>query len=215
LREARISILADSICSRAGPVYASYVNALMVCAGVFAGGRDSCQGDSGGPLQSPGIVNPGRILRLTGVVSFGEGCARPRKPGVYTEVASNPLRASLVAGVNLIEGQEGLAEQGNILGSGARPPAQCRGRAANFVGTVGRDVIRGTNKADVIVALRGKDVVRGRGGADLICGGPGRDRLVGGRGRDRLLGQGGRDRLIGGPGRDVLRGGPGRDRQRQ
>lgn len=202
LKEASISILADSRCSSAGPAYAGYANSLMVCAGQLAGGTDACQGDSGGPLHSPGIVNPGRVLRLTGAVSYGEGCARPGKPGVYTEVAGSPLRGEVVAGVNMIEASEGLPDQGSIVGSGARPPAGCAGRAANFVGTAGANRIGGTAGPDVIVGLAGRDRIRGRRGGDVLCGGPGRDRLVGGRGPDRMIGGGGNDVCIGGPGRD-------------
>lgn len=36
------------------------------------------QGDSGGPLVCNGL--------LTGITSFGTGCARPGYPGVYTAV---------------------------------------------------------------------------------------------------------------------------------
>uniref|UniRef100_A0A1I8NSG0 trypsin n=1 Tax=Stomoxys calcitrans TaxID=35570 RepID=A0A1I8NSG0_STOCA len=53
-----------------------YITKYMVCASTPE--KDSCQGDSGGPL-----VN-GRIQY--GIVSFGIGCARPRYPGVYTNI---------------------------------------------------------------------------------------------------------------------------------
>ncbi|XP_018580036.1 trypsin delta [Anoplophora glabripennis] len=56
----------------------------MFCAAVLGvGGRDACQADSGGPLIANGV--------LTGVVSWGVGCARPNSPGVYASVPN--LRA--------------------------------------------------------------------------------------------------------------------------
>ncbi|KAL7644219.1 UNVERIFIED_CONTAM: hypothetical protein RMT77_005045 [Armadillidium vulgare] len=48
-----------------------------LCAG--QAGKDSCQGDSGGPLWCGDYQG--------GIVSWGNGCARARFPGVYTEVA--------------------------------------------------------------------------------------------------------------------------------
>lgn len=51
-----------------------------ICAGyVGIGKKDACNGDSGGPLVLKG--------RLIGIVSYGNGCALPDYPGVYTEIA--------------------------------------------------------------------------------------------------------------------------------
>lgn len=55
----------------------------MFCAGYD--GKDSCQGDSGGPVISTSWTGAEVIV---GIVSWGEGCARKGKPGVYTRVAS-------------------------------------------------------------------------------------------------------------------------------
>eukprot|EP00526_Cylindrotheca_closterium_P018599 CAMPEP_0113617376 /NCGR_PEP_ID=MMETSP0017_2-20120614/8747_1 /TAXON_ID=2856 /ORGANISM="Cylindrotheca closterium" /LENGTH=371 /DNA_ID=CAMNT_0000526767 /DNA_START=34 /DNA_END=1152 /DNA_ORIENTATION=+ /assembly_acc=CAM_ASM_000147 len=55
---------------------------VMMCAGGI-GGKDSCQGDSGGPI----VQRNGNTHTQVGVVSFGEGCARPDIPGVYASTA--------------------------------------------------------------------------------------------------------------------------------
>lgn len=57
------------------------------CAGWIEGGIDSCGGDSGGPIfftGDTGVAPYSNQPILTGVVSWGRGCAQPGFPGIYT-----------------------------------------------------------------------------------------------------------------------------------
>jgi secreted trypsin-like serine protease len=92
LRKATVPIIDNAGCS-AG--YDSYNADSMLCAGLPQGGTDACQGDSGGPLVVDGT--------LIGVVSWGEGCAEPGKPGVYARVSTyaDDLRAQSRTGLPL------------------------------------------------------------------------------------------------------------------
>lgn len=71
--------------ANAPEAYDGDVDDTMIAAGYPAGGKDSCQGDSGGPLV---VFDQANEPVLVGVVSWGEGCARPDKYGIYSRVAS-------------------------------------------------------------------------------------------------------------------------------
>ena len=81
LHEVQLPVVSNGECSAA---YGGDVHSTNLCAGLEQGGKDSCQGDSGGPLW---VSNQGQDY-LVGIVSWGEGCAQPRRYGVYTRVSS-------------------------------------------------------------------------------------------------------------------------------
>ncbi|MEI5102792.1 serine protease [Streptomyces sp. PmtG] len=84
LRKAKVPFVSDATCGTAYP--RGFTPQEEICAGyVETGGVDTCQGDSGGPMFRKD--NKGRRLQV-GIVSWGDGCARPGKPGVYTEVST-------------------------------------------------------------------------------------------------------------------------------
>ncbi|MGB0084463.1 MAG: serine protease [Rhodomicrobiaceae bacterium] len=81
LQKGEILYVENATCN-AADIYDGDVKQGMMCAGFRDGGVDSCQGDSGGPLVLRGEDGP----VLVGVVSWGEGCARKLRYGVYTRV---------------------------------------------------------------------------------------------------------------------------------
>ncbi|XP_022124821.2 trypsin-7 [Pieris rapae] len=82
LQEVHVPILSNSECRET--TYGSRITENMICAGYDEGGRDACQGDSGGPLHVRNTTT--EAYEVVGVVSWGEGCARPGRPGVYSRV---------------------------------------------------------------------------------------------------------------------------------
>jgi trypsin len=83
LMQAVVPYVDNAICNEAAS-YDGHVLPGMMCAGRREGGVDSCQGDSGGPLVWRTDAGP----VIVGVVSFGEGCGRQLKYGVYTRVSA-------------------------------------------------------------------------------------------------------------------------------
>ena len=82
LMEVRLPLVGEETCRQAYP--GATIDHRSLCAGLRRGGKDSCQGDSGGPL----VVRDGERWVQAGVVSWGSGCAKPGKYGVYTNVGA-------------------------------------------------------------------------------------------------------------------------------
>ncbi|MCX4822372.1 serine protease [Streptomyces sp. NBC_01142] len=82
LRKATVPFVSDASCKQS---YPELVAGEEICAGFPQGGVDTCQGDSGGPMFRKD--NGGAWIQV-GIVSWGQGCARPNYPGVYSEVST-------------------------------------------------------------------------------------------------------------------------------
>ncbi|KAA0720643.1 Polyserase-2 [Triplophysa tibetana] len=79
LQEVNVTVFNPETCRQ---LFGGKMHAFMMCAGADAGGMDACQGDSGGPLS----CFTGERYTVAGVVSWGVGCGRAKKPGVYTKL---------------------------------------------------------------------------------------------------------------------------------
>lgn len=95
MQSAQVPITTDDYCAHAYPGGSDTVAddgafdaKTMLCAGYPQGGTDTCEGDSGGPL----LVPVRGVFRLAGATSFGNGCAKAGKPGVYARLAEGPIR---------------------------------------------------------------------------------------------------------------------------
>lgn len=79
-----LKVVSDSEC---GQTNFGFDAATGVCAADLL--EDSCQGDSGGPLFA---TKAGRKVQV-GIVSYGQSCALPKFPGVYSEINNSQIRS--------------------------------------------------------------------------------------------------------------------------
>ena len=92
LREVDLNVVSDSEC---GQTTFGFDAATGVCAAAML--KDSCQGDSGGPL----FTNSGGQPLQIGVVSYGQSCALPKFPGVYSELNNPAIRSWITANTDV------------------------------------------------------------------------------------------------------------------
>ena len=105
LQWVKVPAISNQKCSQSGYAQSPYgpgtITDDMLCAGFKQGGKDACQGDSGGPL----VCQNGNSAVISGVVSWGEGCAYPNYPGVYSKVTVflDWIKANMVSRYYLLE----------------------------------------------------------------------------------------------------------------
>ncbi|KAM5140450.1 urokinase-type plasminogen activator [Mantella aurantiaca] len=83
LKSSIVQIIPQKVC-QAEEYYGKLINNNMFCAGDPAWKVDACKGDSGGPF----ICQQNDQMVLYGVISWGDGCAKENKPGVYTRMTN-------------------------------------------------------------------------------------------------------------------------------
>ncbi|XP_058060802.1 uncharacterized protein LOC131211351 [Anopheles bellator] len=84
LHEAEVPVVPNERCRA---VYHDYtITKNMFCAGHKRGRIDTCAGDSGGPLLCRDAAKQNSPWTIYGITSFGDGCGKQNKFGIYTKV---------------------------------------------------------------------------------------------------------------------------------
>jgi secreted trypsin-like serine protease len=101
LQSVQVPLVPEALCGEDYAGIEQTITPSMICAGSSRPRTDSCYGDSGGPLvvdrDTP--ADPPSDYVLVGLVDFGNGCAQPGYPGVYTRIGNPEVAAFLASGV--------------------------------------------------------------------------------------------------------------------
>ncbi|XP_019730500.1 vitamin K-dependent protein C [Hippocampus comes] len=77
----RVPLVSHDVCA----VHMSHnISENVLCGGILGQSMDACEGDSGGPM----VTLYADTWFLVGLVSWGEGCGRHDKLGIYTKVSN-------------------------------------------------------------------------------------------------------------------------------
>ncbi len=101
LQSVQVPLVSETLCGEDYAGIEQTITPSMLCAGGSRPRTDSCYGDSGGPLvidrDTP--ADPPSDYVLVGLVDFGNGCAQPGYPGVYTRISDPEVASFLASGV--------------------------------------------------------------------------------------------------------------------
>ncbi|KAG5681018.1 hypothetical protein PVAND_010484 [Polypedilum vanderplanki] len=84
LHEAEVPIVSNESCRNA--YYDYVITKNMFCAGGLR--RDTCSGDSGGPILCRDSKRSNKPWTVFGITSFGDGCGKKNKFGIYTKITN-------------------------------------------------------------------------------------------------------------------------------
>jgi secreted trypsin-like serine protease len=147
LRHVTVQIYSNKSCNGLAS-YSGAVTDQMLCAGFAEGGKDSCQGDSGGPLM---VSDGAGSFYQAGIVSWGEGCGRLNKYGVYTRVSTiQPWALEKIGSGRGVSGTEPVTPKARRrAGSNSRASAPRRASSHTRVKSLNRttDVKNGGPRA--------------------------------------------------------------------
>lgn len=78
----KVPIVSHSICAH--QMFPHNISDNVLCAGILGQKKDACEGDSGGPM----VTLYRDTWFLVGLVSWGDGCGKEDKLGIYTKVSN-------------------------------------------------------------------------------------------------------------------------------